>query len=275
MITETARAKINLSLHVTARRADGYHLLDSLVAFAEVGDRLHFAPDPEVTLALEGPFAAGLAAEPDNLVLRAARALGAGPDGARITLDKQLPVASGMGGGSADAAATLRGLARLWGRELPGDQGLALGADVPVCLAGHSARMRGVGEQITRVRLPRLPAVLVNPGIAVATGAVFAALDRFGPPMPEALPVMETAREAVQAVAALRNDLEAPARRIAPAVDAVLTAIRAQEGALLARMSGSGATCFGLFTSDPTAQAAAAALRRAAPDWWCVATRLG
>lgn len=275
MITETARAKINLSLHVTARRADGYHLLDSLVAFAEVGDRLHFAPDPEVTLALEGPFAAGLAAEPDNLVLRAARALGAGPDGARITLDKQLPVASGMGGGSADAAATLRGLARLWGRELPGDQGLALGADVPVCLAGHSARMRGVGEQITRVRLPRLPAVLVNPGIAVATGAVFAALDRFGPPMPEALPVMETAREAVQAVAALRNDLEAPARRIAPAVDAVLTAIRAQEGALLARMSGSGATCFGLFTSDPTAHAAAAALRRAAPDWWCVATRLG
>ena len=188
-VAEPARAKVNLCLHVTGRRADGYHLLDSLVAFAEFGDAIRASRAEALTLVIEGPFAEGLGDLPDNLVLRAARALdgldGKG-NGAALTLVKSLPVASGIGGGSADAAATLRALARLRGLPLPGpDAVLALGADVPVCLAGVPTRMSGIGEVLEPVALPDFAMVLVNPGVAVPTGAVFSGLARRdNPPMP-------------------------------------------------------------------------------------------
>jgi 4-diphosphocytidyl-2-C-methyl-D-erythritol kinase len=271
METEQAPAKLNLALHVTGRRADGYHLLDSLVAFAGVGDRVTVAAAGQLTLAVTGPMAAGLAADDDNLCLRAARAMG--PGTAAITLDKHLPVASGIGGGSADAAATLRALARLWHRPLPADRGLSLGADVPVCLLSHPALMRGIGEAIEGVRLPPAHVVLVNPGVAVPTPAVFAALaQRDNPPLPPLPPLPDAAALAAW-LRATRNDLEAPAIALAPAIADARAALAAQPGCLFARMSGSGATCFGLFAAAPTAQAAATALAR--PGWWIAAAPLG
>lgn len=272
--TEDAPAKVNLCLHVTGRRADGYHLLDSLVVFAGTGDRVTAAPGQGLALRLEGPEAAGLAAEPDNLVLRAARTMGVAE--ASLTLWKGLPVASGIGGGSADAAACLRALARLTGRGLP-DAGavLALGADVPVCLAGRPARMRGVGEALSP--LPPLPPVwmvLANPRVAVSTPQVFAGLGRRDNPALPDLPAQgwrDAAALARWLAAATRNDLEAPARAVAPVIGDVLAALAAAPGCLLARMSGSGATCFGLFARDTEARAAAAALRAARPLWWVAA----
>lgn len=267
-ITVHAPAKINLCLHVTGQRADGYHLLDTLVAFCTVGDVLTLRPGP-LSLALCGPEAAALSAEPDNLILRAARMMGAE---AAITLDKRLPVASGLGGGSADAAAALRGLARLTGRPLPGAVE-TLGADVPMCLAARPARVRGIGERLTPVRLPALHLVLVNPRVPVATPAVFAALERRdGRGLPEPLPDWPDAAALVTWLAGTRNDLEPPARRQAPAIAEALTAL---EGALFARMSGSGATCFGIFGDAAQARAAADDIRRARPGWWVVATQTG
>jgi 4-diphosphocytidyl-2-C-methyl-D-erythritol kinase len=263
-----APAKVNLCLHVTGRRADGYHLLDSLVVFAGVGDEVSAAPADGLSLALEGPEAGALAAEPDNLVLRAARALAAGRDlGAALRLTKRLPVASGIGGGSSDAAAALRVLSRLWGVEadLPA-LALALGADVPVCLAREPAVMRGIGEALTPApRLPRFGLLLANPRLAVETRAVFAARGAgFSAPIayPEA---WSDAAAMARDLAAWRNDLEAPAMALCPAIAEVRAAIAAQPGCLLARMSGSGATCFGLFGDAPAAERAAAALPRA---WW-------
>lgn len=264
-----APAKVNLALHVTGRRADGYHLLDSFVVFAAVGDRLRAEPAEHLTLEVTGPRAAGVPMDGTNLVLRAAAALGA-DRGARIVLDKHLPAAAGIGGGSSDAATALRVLAALWELPLPGDDAvLALGADVPVCLAGHAARMRGIGERLDR--LPDLPPawlVLVNPGVSVPTGPVFDGLaSRDNPPMPELRPwpdataLAEWLREA-------RNDLEPPARMVAPAIGDVIDRLAATDGCLLSRMSGSGATCFGLFASPTGASAAARAMRRARPDWW-------
>ncbi len=272
MLSEFAPAKVNLYLHVTGRRADGYHLLDSLAVFPAVGDVVGLAPADGLSLSLDGPFAAGLAAGSDNLVLRAALALaaraGIAPAGA-LRLTKNLPVASGIGGGSADAAAALRLLARAWSVP-PADAGLALGlgADVPVCLAGRVCRMQGVGEIL--LPGPALPAcgmVLVNPGVAVATPAVFRArTGGFSPPA-----VLPAAWADAAAMAAtlgqLANDLEPAAIGLAPVIGAVLAALRATPGALLARMSGSGATCFALFADAPSAAAAAAALAR--PGWWC------
>ncbi len=191
-----APAKINLTLHVTARRADGYHLLDSLVAFADIGDRVTVAPADDVTLHITGPFASDLTAGPDNLVLRAA-ALFASGKGARITLDKHLPVASGIGGGSADAAATLVALAQLWDRPVPRNA-VSLGADVPACLDGRALRLTGVGERLEPLShpLPAASLVLVNPGVAVPTPAVFQALERRDhPPMPQALPKLRDVAE--------------------------------------------------------------------------------
>jgi 4-diphosphocytidyl-2-C-methyl-D-erythritol kinase len=271
---ELAPAKVNLALHVTGRRADGYHLLDSLVVFPRVGDRLRAAASRELTLAVEGPFAAGLDVE-DNLVLRAARLLGPGR-GAALSLDKRLPVASGIGGGSADAAAALRLLAPLWGLALPPPAALlGLGADVPVCLAGVACRMRGIGEELEPVPLPPFWLVLANPGVPVATGAAFAALaGRFGPPLP-APPRFADAAALAGWLAEQRNDLEEPAGALAPAIAETLAALAAQPGCLLARMSGSGATCFGLFAERRHADSAAVRLGSARPRWWVVAAPSG
>jgi 4-diphosphocytidyl-2-C-methyl-D-erythritol kinase len=273
MLTERASAKVNLYLHVVGRRADGYHLLDSLAVFPGAADVVHAAPAGTITLEITGPCGGGLGAGPDNLVLRAVRALASASGieaGARLTLEKRLPVASGIGGGSADAAATLRVLVRLWDVRLPGDrlQVIAqdLGADVPVCLASRPARMQGVGELLSPA--PTLPAcgvVLLNPGAAVATPDVFGA--RQGafsevPLLPAAWP--DAAAMAVD-LGHLRNDLEAPAVALCPAIAPVLEWLRAQPGCLLARMSGSGATCFGLFA---TPDAAAVVAARAPVSWW-------
>ncbi len=259
---QTAYAKINLTLHVIGRRADGYHLLDSLVVFAAIGDRITLTPGP-LSLRVAGPFAAGLPVSEDNLCLRAARL--AGRDAA-ITLEKNLPVASGIGGGSADAAAVLRGLGVRPARPE------VLGADVPVCLNSVPVRMRGIGEDLSPVPpLPDLHLVLVNPGVALSTPAVFAALlRRDNAPMPDlaewsGLPAL------IDFLAACRNDLEPGAVALCPEIDAVLAGLR-EQGALLARMSGSGATCFGIFPDAAAAEAAAAALAR--PGWWAVASPL-
>ena len=262
IVTVPAPAKINLTLHVTGRREDGYHLLDSLVVFAETGDVVHLAPGP-LSLTITGPFAAGLESDSDNLCLRAARLAGAE---VAITLEKNLPVASGIGGGSADAAAVLRGL----GANPPLPE--RLGADVPVCLAGRPVRMRGLGEILDPVpQLPPLALVLVNPGKGLSTPAVFRVLDRRdNPPMP-ALPDFPDTAALVGFLQTCRNDLEAPAITLLPEIATCLEALRDQ-GALLARMSGSGATCFGIFADLDQARAAALALAR--PGWWVAASGL-
>lgn len=277
-IVELAAAKLNLDLLVTGKTPDGYHELDSLVVFADFGDRLTVEPAEELELVLSGPFAGSLEGEPDNLVLKAARRLAAAAGVAasvRITLEKNLPVASGIGGGSADAAAALRGLARLWGIDWPDHQlrelGLGLGADVPVCLYGRPARLRGIGERLDPIRgLPDLPLVLVNPGVAVATSAVFKAFE---------LPTMAFRRQVLPAHPSLarfavwldasRNELEPAALSLAPAIGTVLDRLRSLEDCLVARMSGSGATCFGLFADDAKAAVAAATISATEPGWWC------
>lgn len=266
--TEFAPAKVNLTLHVTGRRADGYHLLDSLVVFAGVGDRVSADLSDALSLEVTGPMAAGLSGEGDNLVLRAARLMGVP---ARIGLEKVLPVSSGIGGGSADAAATLRLLARLSARAVPARaEVLALGADVPVCLAGRAVRMTGIGEVLGAVPgLPEAWLVLVNPGVAVATPAVFRGLARAdNAPMPREVPKLRTAAELAAFVAMQRNDLEPPALVLQPVIGWVKAALAAQAGCMLARMSGSGATCFGLFADPLAASAAARAIRAAEPGWW-------
>ena len=275
-----ARAKINLYLHVTGKRPDGYHELESLVVFADVGDRLEVSPADELTLEITGPNGAGLDAGPDNLVMRAANALarrmGIVP-AARIRLEKNLPVASGIGGGSADAAAAIKLLARLWGAH-PGQHDLSgmaleLGADVPVCLFGRPALMRGIGERIEAAEdVPDFPAVLVNPGVHVATPAVFKA--RRGE-FSQALPAIEAPSGRAGWIAMLaerRNDLQAPALTLEPVIGEVLEALRATAGCRLARMSGSGATCFALYDDMEKATAATAALRRAQSGWWVAET---
>jgi 4-diphosphocytidyl-2-C-methyl-D-erythritol kinase len=273
-LADFAPAKVNLTLRVTGRRPDGYHLLDSLVVFAGVGDRLTVAPGAALSLTVTGPFGAELAAEPDNLVLRAARGLAAAagivPRGA-LTLEKTLPVASGIGGGSADAAAALRLLARVWGVSLPVGAldalALGLGADVPVCLARRAQRMGGVGEILRPAPvLPAFAMVLVNPGVAVSTQAVFKA--RAGDFSPHAfLPAAWGDAGSMAAdLARLSNDLEAPAIGLAPVIGDVLAALRADKHCLLARMSGSGATCFGIYANAVDARRAALRVER--PEWW-------
>ncbi len=266
---EIAFAKVNLALHVTGRRADGYHLLDSLVVFAGIGDRLEAEPADGLSLSLTGPQASGLGAGADNLVLRAAMLLRPPGRGAALRLTKVLPVAAGIGGGSADAAAALRLLGRLWRVGAPDAAAvLSLGADVPVCLGLKPARMRGIGEDLAAVALPAFWIVLANPGVPVATGAVFAGLARRDNEPMAAAPPFPDAATLFGWLAAQRNDLEPPARAIAPAIDAALAALAAQPGCGLARMSGSGATCFGLFAAEAAARAAADALRRAEAGWW-------
>ncbi len=276
---EIACAKVNLYLHVTGRRADGYHLLDSLAVFPRAFDRLTVAPADAIGLSLDGPFAAQLQAGPgaDNLVLRAARALAAAAGqslpGAHLVLHKHLPVASGIGGGSADAAATLRLLRRFWGLHEVADGQLhaiatGLGADVPVCLARHPARMQGVGEVLTPgPAMPEVGMMLVNCGEAVSTPAVFRARAPGFSQAAELPPSWPSAAALAEGLRGLTNDLETPARALCPAIDEVLQRLAALPGALLARMSGSGATCFALFES-PDAAVRAEARADFPARWW-------
>lgn len=272
--SEAAPAKINLFLHVTGRRADGFHLLDSVAVFAGIADRIAFAASDTLSLTVTGPFAPALLAEPDNLVLRAARMLaaesGKRPAGA-LSLDKHIPVASGIGGGSADAAAALRLLCRIW-RLNEADVALdriaaCLGADVPVCLRNRPMRMSGVGDVLAPApSLPPCGMLLVNPGTPLTTVSVFRA--RAGGYSPDAvLPEgWDTVHEMARSLSGLTNDLEAAAIGLVPAIQDVSRAIANTRGCLLARMSGSGATCFGLFANAGDAEAAAAELAR--PGWW-------
>jgi 4-diphosphocytidyl-2-C-methyl-D-erythritol kinase len=277
-----APAKINLYLHVVGRRADGFHELDSLVAFADIGDFVTAAPARELSFAIDGPFAGALAGEADNLVLRAARSLaehlGVAP-GAALRLTKNLPVASGVGGGSSDAAATLRALSRLWRADLPPGvlAGLAagLGADVPVCLVAAPAWLGGIGEALEPAPpLPETGIVLVNPGVALPTPAVFKA--RRGA-FSAAARFAEAPRDAAALAALLRrrgNDLAEAAIGIVPEIATVLSALTRSDGALLTRMSGSGATCFALFATSEAAARAAASLAAERPGWWVAGGRL-
>ncbi|HEY4943891.1 MAG TPA: 4-(cytidine 5'-diphospho)-2-C-methyl-D-erythritol kinase [Rhizomicrobium sp.] len=280
---EFAPAKINLFLHVGDKRADGFHELESLVVFADVGDALSFEPAQELSLALEGPFAVDLDLDADNLVLRAARALAAHAGreaNAAITLAKNLPVASGIGGGSADAAAALRGLNALWALDLPRDAlraiAATLGSDVPVCVDGKSAWMEGRGERLTPATgVPGAAMVLVNPKVAVPTGKVFEALKtRRGVGAVDHAPPLRDVKSLATFLKLTGNDLQAPALSIAPVIGEVLGELSRMPGALLWRMSGSGATCFGLFEDDGAAQMAAIALSHSHPGWWVQATRI-
>lgn len=272
VIAEPARAKLNLALHIRHRRADGYHELETLFAFVEHGDIVRVAPATKDSFTLTGPFASVLAAEGDNLVTRAAarfrETFGGGAHA--IELGKHLPVASGIGGGSADAAATLRALARIHGVD-PADPRLfaiadRLGSDVPACLLGRTALGQGRGERLLPIEgLAGTPALLVNPGVAVSTAAVFRGWDG-----QDRGPI--GTGDLLTAAQAGRNDLERPARVLAPEIDAVLAALAAQPGVLLFRMSGSGATCFALLENHAARDAAARALRL--PGWWVAATAL-
>ncbi|HEY5609159.1 MAG TPA: 4-(cytidine 5'-diphospho)-2-C-methyl-D-erythritol kinase [Alphaproteobacteria bacterium] len=274
-----ARAKLNLYLHVLGRRNDGYHLIDSLVVFASVHDTVAVRPAGDLSLAADGTFAQSLPAGADNIAIKAARRLAVaagGVRGAAIALTKELPVASGIGGGSADAAATLAALVRLWKLDLPQATlhalALELGADVPVCLHGRAAFMGGIGEAIAPCPpLPKLPLVLVNPGVPVATADVFRARQGgFSQPGR-----FDEAPADIAALARLlasrRNDLTDAARSIAPTIADVLHALNA-EGSALARLSGSGATCFGIFADAAAAQTAARRIAAAQPRWWVRAT---
>jgi 4-diphosphocytidyl-2-C-methyl-D-erythritol kinase len=284
-LTEHGRAKVNLTLRVVGRRVDGYHELESLVAFADCADRLTLTPGPELSLATTGPLAQACGETADNLVLKAARLLAERVVDLKLgafTLDKVLPVAAGIGGGSADAAAALRLLCGINGLA-PDDArvievALETGADVPVCLASRACDMTGVGENLLPLNLPALPAVLVNPRVPVATKDVFQALGlRHGELLVGATDVLEapawpeagaSIADWVEALSAVPNDLEAPAVRIQPAISVVLSALGAAPDCLLARMSGSGATCFAIFAEPAAAERAARKLRLDRPAWW-------
>jgi len=267
MLRSFAPAKVNLFLHVTGKRADGYHLLDSLAVFPAIGDEVTATQAATLSLTIDGPFGAPLQAEPDNLLLRAARALHPSA-GAALTLTKNLPVASGIGGGSADAAAALRLLSRLWNLQTKlHEPALTLGADVPVCLARQPARMGGIGDILAPApQLPPFGILLANPGIAVPTPAVFRA--RSGPFTPPAtLPAAWPNAAAMAAtLTACTNDLQTPAITLQPIIADLLTTLTLLPGALLARMSGSGATCFAIFATPAAAAHAATLIPN--PSWW-------
>jgi 4-diphosphocytidyl-2-C-methyl-D-erythritol kinase len=285
MLSEVGRAKVNLTLRVVGRRVDGYHDLESVVAFADCADRLTLVPGPDLKLEITGPLAQACGEIADNLVLKASGLLAARVPNLKLgtfALEKVLPVAAGIGGGSADAAAALRLLAQL--NDLPLDDerlrevALETGADVPVCLRSHACDMTGIGESLLPLNPPELPCLLVNPCVAVATKDVFSALGlRSGELLVGVTDVIESpdwpdcgasVADWVAALSLVGNDLEAPAMRIQPAISEVLAALRKSAGALLARMSGSGATCFAIYSNGGEALAAADTIRRDHPDWW-------
>jgi len=277
-----APAKINLFLHVGEKRDDGFHELEILAVFAQVGDTLTFTPSDRLTLEVDGPFAASLDAGADNLVLRAARALathrGQRP-AAAIKLTKNLPVASGIGGGSSDAAATLRGLVRLWGLDVSWSElraiAATLGSDVPVCVESHAAWMEGRGERLTPAgALPEMAMVLVNPGVSVSTAAVFDVLSvRRGTGKVDHAARIQSHSELLAFLKTTTNDLETPARSLAPVIAEVLDELARMPGVELRRMSGSGATCFALFEDENAAELASIALSHSHPHWWVRATK--
>lgn len=274
-----APAKINLALHVVGRRADGYHLIETLAAFTRFGDRVSVEAATADMFEVAGPFAEAIPTDGANLVLRARdllRARFAVPP-VRIVLEKNLPPASGVGGGSSDAAATLKALAELCGLELPDaelhDLGVTLGADLPMCLAARPLLARGIGDELTLLpEFPALGLVLVNPGVAVSTAEVFAALasrENGALPPPPARVDFHSLRNWLEET---RNDLQKPAQRLAPGIEAAIAALD-RAGSGFSRMSGSGATCFGLFETGNVAKRAAAAIRARHPDWFVAATR--
>jgi 4-diphosphocytidyl-2-C-methyl-D-erythritol kinase len=284
-LSEDGRAKVNLTLRVVGRRVDGYHDLESVVAFADCADRLSLTPGSTLDLSTTGPLARDCGETADNLVFKAAQLLGERVPDLRLgafTLDKVLPVAAGIGGGSADAAAALRLLAQANGLALDDarlvEAAKLTGADVPVCLASRACVMTGVGETLLPLSLPKLPCVMVNPCIPVATKDVFEALGlRHGELLVGATDVMRAAawpeagasvEEWVEALSSGSNDLEAPATRIQPVIGEVLSALSATNGAWLARMSGSGATCFAIFENTAEAQRAAQKIKLDHPGWW-------
>ncbi|MBX9710001.1 MAG: 4-(cytidine 5'-diphospho)-2-C-methyl-D-erythritol kinase [Xanthobacteraceae bacterium] len=283
-LTETARAKVNLTLRVLGRRPDGYHDLDSIVAFADCADRLTFEPGSKLSLITTGPRAAECGEGDDNLVIRASRALGERIDGlkfGRFALDKHLPVAAGIGGGSADAAAALRLLAKA--NDIAPDDARLMeaarmtGADIPVCVASHACVMSGVGEDLAPLEVPAMPCVMVNPRVAVPTKDVFAGLHLLGGELRVGVAEVLEAITLPKPGAALEewilqliggtNDLEAPALKLQPVIGEVLSSLR-DTGARLARMSGSGATCFAIYDTAVQARAAADGIVRLQPGWW-------
>jgi 4-diphosphocytidyl-2-C-methyl-D-erythritol kinase len=281
-IEVTARAKLNLYLHLLGRQADGYHAIDSLVAFAAFGDRLTFTPGAELKLEVDGAFAQSLPAQDDNLVLRAAfllRTRYGVRSGASIRLEKRMPVAAGLGGGSADAAAALSGLVRLWQLRPQPDElaaiAVALGADVPVCLVGRAAFVGGIGEKVEPIgSLPELGVVLVNPRVPLSTKAVFMSREgQFSLAARWTEPVRE-AEELAKLLAQRHNDLTRPALVLAPVIGEILTELSAYPEVLLARMSGSGATCYGLTRTRAEAESAAEKVRAERPGWWVAASSL-
>ncbi len=284
-LREAARAKVNLTLRVVGRRADGYHDLESVVAFADCADQLSLAPGPEWTLTTTGPLAAACGETSDNLVLKAALLLAEAVPGLKLgafTLEKVLPVAAGIGGGSADAAAALRLLAKLNGLSLDDPRlsavALKTGADVPVCVPSHACSMTGVGENLLPLAVPVLPCVMINPRVPVATKDVFQALGlRPGDLLVGVTDVLTapawpkagaSVGDWVAALGHVRNDLEPPALKVQPLIGVVLDALRASAGVLLARMSGSGATCFAIYGSEADATSAGAQIAAAHPEWW-------
>jgi 4-diphosphocytidyl-2-C-methyl-D-erythritol kinase len=284
-LVEDGRAKVNLTLRVVGRRVDGYHELESVVAFADCADRLSLTPGSELNLTTTGPLAQDCGEISDNLVFKAAQLLGERVPDLTLgdfTLDKVLPVAAGIGGGSADAAAALRLLAQANGLAIDDSRLIEAaqrtGADVPVCLASRACVMTGVGETLLPLALPKMPCVMVNPRVAVATKDVFGALGlRNGELLVGATDVIQatawpedgaSVEDWVEALAAGSNDLEAPAMRIQPVIGDVLSALSATNGAWLARMSGSGATCFAIFENTAEAQRAAQKIQLDHPNWW-------
>lgn len=269
-----APAKINLTLHVTGQRTDGYHLLDSLVVFADIGDRITVQAAEKMSLNVVGPMRAGVPTDGGNLVMKAAELLGVPAD---ITLEKHLPAAAGIGGGSSDAAAALRALCDLSGLPFPnvGDL-LRLGADVPVCARPGWQRMAGIGETVTEISGGQnWPVLLINPRVEVPTPAVFKALRaKDNPPMPSTFPNWADRQSALLWLRDQRNDLEAPAIEAASEIGGVLSALKASDGCDLARMSGSGATCFGLFADKASCAAAAHHLQSKQPNWWIVPAQI-
>ena len=279
MIERFAPAKLNLCLHVTGQRKNGYHELDSLVLHLDQGDWISVEPADYISLSLSGEFCEGVPIDGRNLVLKAAHLLtekAHGYAGAKLSLIKNLPPAAGIGGGSSDAAAALHLLSRLWNIALPDEIILStVGADVPVSMSFELSRMAGIGERLTRLgEPPELNFLLINPGVDLPTPKVFAALnDKNNPPMPTDLPQLKSVEHWVAWLASQRNDLEAPAITLQPLIGEVLQVLRAYSGVRLSRMSGSGATCFAIFASDKEAQRAEAYFQKKQPNWWVKAAK--